>query len=413
MRTVKGTDQKYTTLLQPHVQRFILDHANDDENALVLKHNVTLGVPTAWIAEQIAGRRKAEKKLPTFHTTPGILYPQRVALEQASSERTAQFKVALLKATIGLHTDSLKGADLSGGMGIDSFFLSKMCASFDYVEPEPVLLEIARHNHEVLGATNINHHAGTAEAFAASSQEHTDFVFVDPSRRKGGKKLFKLADCTPRITQLLPDLFEWTDLLLVKVSPMLDLLQGLKDLRFVEKISVVSVDNECKELLFLCRKEVSAEPLVHCINLQSHGQASEEFTFSFSDEKGATSIFSDPLRYLYEPNASILKSGAFKIIGDRTGLAKLHPHTHLYTSENLVENFPGRIFRIHHTISDAKKLPGYLPGLKANVVTRNYPFSSEQLKKKLKITDGGEKYLIGFSGLRKKFLVVATRIHFV
>ncbi len=173
---------------------------------------------------------------------------------------------------------------------------------------------------------------------------------------------------------------------------------------------MVSLDNECKEVLFLCRKGAISEPVIHCVNLFSGKRENENFTFTFSQEKSAKSIFSHPLRYLYEPNTSILKAGAFKIIGEKSGLAKVHPHSHFYTSEKFCCRFPGRVFEIDARKPHPRKLKVIFPENRANILSRNYPLSPEQLKKKLKLEDGGNKYLIAFSGITEKFLIAATRL---
>jgi hypothetical protein len=401
------------------LQAFIIANEEEDERKMVLKHTLILGVPSSIVANQISGRRKAKTKLPTFYQTPDILYPPSIHLEQSSSERTAQYKAMIISgvlARLGMNvsTKLKRVVDLTGGLGVDSFFIGQACDQLDYVESNNGLSEIARHNHEVLGATRIRHHAMTAEAFMKSSGQRFDFVFIDPSRRAGTKKVFRLAECQPDIVRLLPSIFESADRVLIKASPLLDLHQGLNELKTVDKIFVVAVDHECREVLFLCSKEGVPEPPVTGVNLSSHFSGSdagmEEFTFTFAEEKTARSVFSDPLTYLYEPHSWILKAGAFKTIGHRYGLSKLQVNTHLYTSDQLVNSFPGRIFRIENRKPDTARLKADLPEGKANVFVRNYPLLPEQLKKKLKIQDGGEKYLIGFSGAKEKFLVVATRV---
>jgi THUMP domain-like/Conserved hypothetical protein 95 len=403
--------QKFIELLRPDVQHFIRVHENEDERAFALKYREVLGLPSGWIAEQLAGRRKSKEKLPTLYETLSILYPPSINLQQSSSECTAEFKANLLKSVLSANSAKITGADLTGGMGIDSLFLSRFCEHLDFVETEASLLEIAHHNHQVLGATHIQYHHSKAEAFLKTTTQIFNFIFIDPSRRNGSKKVFRLADCEPAITSILQLVFEKTSWLLLKASPLLDLQKGLNELLYVYRIIVVSVENECKEILFLCQKGSLSEPMVHCTNLLPKSRAAEEFIFNFSAEEKAKSIFSDPLSYLYEPNASLLKGGAFKLIGQKFGIAKLHRHTHLYTSENLIPDFPGRIFKIEERKPDQRNIQEYLPENKANVVTRNYPLSPDQLKRKLKIKDGGEKYLIGFSGMKAKFLMVAARVH--
>jgi hypothetical protein len=401
--------QKFIEILRPDVQNYIRVHAHENERELVLKNREILGLPVNWIAEQLAGRRKAKEKFPTLYKTPSIIYPPSINIEQSSSEATAEFKATLLASFLHANSSPMKGADLTGGLGIDSFFLSRLCDSFDYVETDTDLVQIAHHNHSMLGAPHIRHHQNKAEGFLKSTVGNFDFIFIDPSRRNNSRKVFRLADCEPVIMELLQVIFERSHRLLLKVSPLLDLQQGSKELRDVERIIVLSVENECKEVLFLCKKGASSDPLIHCVNILPKGRTIE-FTFTRAEEKEAISVFSDPLTYLYEPNASVLKGGAFKLIGQKLGLAKVHPHTHLYTSENLVLHFPGRIFKIEEKKPVLRNLGIYFPENKANVVIRNYPLSAEQLKKKLKLNDGGEKYLIGFSGIKEKFTVAAVQI---
>ncbi len=393
-------------LLQPEVQKFILEHEQDDEKKLVLQHRTILGIPTSVIAEQISGRRKAKVKLPLYYKSQNIIYPPGLNLEQSSSEVTAVFKANTLNSVLGTNKTI---ADLTGGFGIDSFFLSKLCKQVSYVEPNNALLQFTAHNHSVLGATNIQHNNNTAEKFLQSYSGKLDCVFIDPSRRnKSNQKVFKLSDCEPDVSVLLPEIFQKSGCALIKTSPLLDIQQGIKDLQHVEKVWVVSVDNECKELLFFCRKRFVGEPSITAVNLQD---GHEDFEFTVTEEKSVALKFSDPLTYLYEPNASILKAGAFKIVGEKFSLLKLHPSTHLYTSTELIQNFPGRIFKITRKVKpDPKALKELFSEGKANVITRNYPLTAEELKKKTKLKDGGALYLLGFSGKSEKHLVAAMRI---
>ena len=406
-------------LLRQELQEFIRQHEADDYKKLLLKHGTILGVAFSLIADQISGRRKAKLKLPSWYQTKNIIYPPSVNLEQCSSEATAKFKVEIVKQNPG---DSFnKAVDLTGGFGVDSFFLGSAFKEVHYVEPDENLVEITRHNHKTLQApdiqhpvSSIQHHHTTAEQFLNTTSNHFDLVYIDPSRRsKGNQKIFRLADCVPDITLLQDVIFEKTETLLVKASPMLDLQQGIKELKHVAKVFVVAVDNECKEVLFLCRKGHLTEPIIEAIDLKSsRNQALLSFDFLASEEKNATTEFSNPLHYLYEPNAALLKAGAFKLVAQRFSIKKLQQHTHLYTSESKVADFPGRIFEIEAlTKPDAKIVSHYFPEGKANVVTRNYPLSPEELKKKTGLTDGGEKFLIGFSGVKEKFVAVCRRIN--
>jgi 16S rRNA G966 N2-methylase RsmD len=384
------------------LQNFIYENEHVDEHALLLKQKEVLGVPISMVTNQIVGRRKAKSKIPVFYSTQGVIYPPGINLEQCSSEATALFKSNLFKGKTC--------ADLTGGFGVDSFFLSKIFEDVHYVERDDNLFEIVKHNHAKLGAVNIQHHLKSAEQFLADTNLHFDCIYIDPSRRaEGKKKVFKLSECEPNITTLQKTIFEKSNQVLVKTSPLLDLQQGLKELQFVEKVIVVSVDNECKEVLFLCTKNYQQEPSIETINLSKKGD--QTFAFRFSDEQKLQIDFSNPMRFLYEPNASILKAGGFKSIGHAFSVKKIHPSTHLYTSDTLNKDFPGRIFEIKGEVKPDKKSYSifFLDG-KANITTRNYPLSPDELKKKTGLKDGGEKYLIGFSGLDHKYLVAADRV---
>ena len=390
-------------LATDEIQEYIFTHANEDEKKLLLKHKFILGIPAPLIAQQIATRRKAETKLPTFYKTKGIVFPPSLNLEQSSSEATAKFKTEIIRKEIG---EKLKGADLTGGFGVDSFYLSQIAESLDYVETNVELLTLAQHNHSLL-TKKITHHNKSSEDFLEAAEAKFDFIFIDPSRRDSkARKVFSLADCSPDATQLLPLLFSKADFVLLKASPLLDIKQGLKELNGVKKVIVVSVANECKELLFLMQKDFDGEPLVETYNLNAEGKIKHSFHFNFSQEEKTVSKINAPLKYLYEPNASILKSGAFKSIGEKFKLEKIHVNTHLYTSCDLQNEFPGRIFEIEQMTFDPKSLAEN----KANVITRNYPLTPDELKKKLKLKDGVEKFVIAFSGQQKKYVILAERL---
>ena len=387
------------------VQEYIFSHAEEDEGKLLLKDRTILGVPTGLIAHQIRIRRKAETKLPLFFKTKGVIYPPTLNWEQCSSEATGNFKAQIVTNEIGEHESKI--ADLTGGFGIDSLFLGKRAASLDYIEPDPVLLNLARHNHDVLGCTSIHYHHTTAEEFLDRDDAMFDLIYLDPSRRNlSSKKVFRLEDCQPNTNHLLQQILDRAKFALIKTSPLLDIRQGLSELTAVKKIIVVSVNNECKELLFLLQKDFSGEPIVETYNLSKGGSVNQSLSFSLNDEKSTESDFGEPQTYLYEPNSSILKAGAFKIIGKKFLLRKLQVNTHLYTSDELHADFPGRIFKIDQHEFDSKNFVEK----KANVITRNYPLGAEALRRKLRLSDGGNKYVIGFSAARKKYVVMATRL---
>jgi hypothetical protein len=405
----KVTLETIARLSAPSTQQFIRDHAFADEKTLILANKEIESLPAALVAAQIAGRRKAKDKLPLLYSTSGIVYPPASNLEQSSSEATARFKSDILNDL--LTPAAATGADITGGLGVDTFFFSQVLKEVVYVERDEVLLQIATHNHRILGSINITYYAETAEDFIAESNRSFNFIYIDPSRKTtSGKKIVTLENSEPDIVKLQVQLFEKAPLLLVKASPLLDIQAGIQQLTHVKKVYVVSVNNECKEVLFLCERKFSGVPQIEAVNL-SEGRPAETFMFSLDEERSLQSEFSDPLRYLYEPNASILKAGAFKTVGNRFGISKIQVNTHLYTADKLIEEFPGRRFIIEELVKpELSVLKKFFPQGKANVTTRNYPLTAEALKKKSGLKDGGEAFLIGFSGRQKKFLAVAKRV---
>lgn len=390
------------------VQEFIRINENMDEKKIVLKNTPVHGVPAPIVANQISGRRKAKYKLPTFYASDQVVYPPGLNLEQSSSEKTATFKSTFLKNSLP-QSETL--VDLTAGFGIDSFFLGKTFKAVTCVEPQNQLLKISCHNHSVLGGTGFSYFEGTAEMFL-SNAHHSTVFYIDPSRRvTGDKKVFRLRDCDPDITALQSRIFEFSDFLLVKTSPLLDLTVATSELSGVCKIVVLSVDNDCKELLFLCQRNFSGEPEIHATCLFTSAQPEESLSFTWKEEKNAVIEIAEPHSYIYEPNVAVLKAGAFKSIAARTGLKKIHANTHLYTSNSLVNSFPGRIFQVVEPLkSDRKYLEKVLPRMKVNIILRNYPESVETLRKKLNLVEGGEDYLLGFTTPSQKMLCLAKRL---
>jgi 16S rRNA G966 N2-methylase RsmD len=389
-------------------QAYLLENKDVDETKILLAKKEILGIPSSIIAQQIVGKRKAKLKLPTWYKSQGIIYPPSVNLEQSSSEATAYFKNALILATIAQRKSV---ADLTGGFGVDSFFFSKIFDQVTYIEPNAELAEIVAHNHHQLQADNIKYHTHTAEEFLESSTLKFDLIYIDPSRRdENAKKVFRLSKTKPNVAALQSKLFERSNFILIKASPLLDIQVAMKELSNIQKIVIVSVTGECKELLLMMAKGFEAESTIEAVDLNIGGEIKHSFSFLLSEERLAEINFSDPLRYLYEPNSSILKSGAFKLVGNRNGLFKIDKNTHLYTSTELVKNFPGRTWIIEKINPSEKELKDLLPDGKVNITTRNYPLMPEELKKKLKLKDGGDQFLIACSGRQKKFLLLASTV---
>jgi len=338
-----------------------------------------------WFLQQVEGKERTADKLPTFASIPDWWYPVRLSCEQCSSELAARYKASLVSGETMV--------DLTGGYGVDTYFISEGFVHTDYVEQNAELCRIAEHN---FSHKPISIHNTSAEEFLASAGEY-DLIFIDPARRDShGGKVFRLEDCTPNVVELLPTLLQHGKRLMIKLSPMLDLTQAVTSLSQVSwDIFVVAIKNEVKEVLLLS----GGSGQITAIDLTQKDQA---FVFSRGEEQNCIlEIGNWKLEnYLYEPSAAILKAGAYKLIAERFGLHKLDVNTHLYGSDTLIEHFPGRIWRITEK-QDLKQ---------ANVLCRNYPLTPEQLKKKLHLKDGGTAYVIGCRVNNKPTLFFAERI---
>lgn len=371
--------------MNQQTQDFIQQFAESDVNDLALQGDKFPEVEMSLALRQIEGRQKIKHKVPAFYACRQLFYPPKLSLEQSSSELTAKYKAELCSGR--------KLVDLTGGFGIDCYFMS---ASFDetvYVERNEALCGLAAHNFSVLGRSNIVVKNETAEHFL-SSDFTVDWIFIDPARRKkSGAKAVLLADCEPNVVVLQNLWFERTQHVMIKLSPMVDLVRVVRDLNFVSQIHVVAVNNECKEVVAVVEPNSSEKILIKSIHFTKNAKT-ETFSFNIDDEKNLSVQYAKQLGlYLYEPNAAILKSGAFKSIAEVYELDKLHVNSHLYTSNDLRPHFPGRIFEVKSVISFNKQALKTFNLKKANISVRNFPLSVNELRKKLKITDGGDDYL--------------------
>ena len=331
------------------------------------------------LLQQIESRQKIEKKLPTWHEKQGIYYPPKLNLEQTSSEITATYKASVVNG------ETL--ADLTGGFGVDSFYFSKRIALVDHYETNEILSEIAKHNFEILDATNVN--CFPLDGISAIEDRFYNIIYLDPSRRHDHKgKVYYLADCEPNVPSHLSYFLGRCDCLLIKTSPMLDLTIGMKELKGVAEIHIVAIDNEVKELLWLFKTDTSEIPKVKTINFTKSGKETFEFLWNTATQVA----YSIPKHFLYEPNAAIMKSGGFNLVATTFGLEKLHQNSHLYTGDSLID-FPGRRFVIEQVVPYAKKeMKAALTFTSANITTRNFPESVALLRKKWKLKEGGSIY---------------------
>ncbi|MBW1297187.1 class I SAM-dependent methyltransferase [Aquimarina litoralis] len=371
-------------ILHTEVQAYIFEKSNSniDLTKLILSGSPFEAISAQEIAQQINGRYKAKTKLPLWYDTKGIYYPPTINLEQTSSALTASYKSELVSGTSLI--------DLTGGLGIDDYFFSQKIAKIIHCELNTELSKIANHNFKTLNATNIETRVGDGLEILKDFNR-LDWIYIDPSRRHESKgKVFFLEDCLPDVPSNLDFLFSKSDHILMKTSPLLDINAGLKSLRFVKEIHVVAVQNEVKELLWVIEKDDTEDTIIKTINLQKDTR--ELFSFSLKGEKDNIANVSLPKRYLYEPNSAIMKSGGFYSLSKSYEAEKLHMHSHLYTSDNLIE-FPGRRFEIIQSIPYHKKNMKAANITKANITTRNFPETVSQLRKRFKIKDGGDIYL--------------------
>ena len=378
--------------LSPETLAFIDSHRGDDVRTLALQAKKYPAVDMAEAVVQIAGYQIAEKKVPLWAQTAGIRYPQHLSMEQCSSEVTARYKASLVSG------DTL--TDLTAGWGVDCSFLARNFRCADYVERQETLCRIAAHNFPLLGLPHVRIHCADAVEYL-QSMEPVDCLFLDPARRDShGGKTVAIAECDPDVCRLEPLLVEKGKTVMIKLSPMLDMASALRDLQYVRRIHVVSVNNECKELIILLCKApdeeeaAAGEVIISCEQVVNNS-VHQHFQFTFSEEKSAGCPLAESVgNYLYEPGAALLKAGPYRLLATRYGVEKLHPNSHLYTSSGLVD-FPGRRFRVTAVSGFGKKdLKVLLEGVeKANLTVRNFPSSVAELRKKLKLKEGGDTYL--------------------
>ena len=378
-------------LLDFEIQNFINRQLHSTAADLMLQASKYPDWDMRAIAQQLVGMQIAKKKLPSWFKNDLILYPVRLSMEQCSSEETASYKSTIISTG--------KGIDLTGGFGVDTYFLAQNAESVIYCERNADLAKIVSSNLKALKQRNCEVYTGDGLSYL-QKLDKLDWIFVDPARRKESERVFRLEDCEPNVIALKSLFFEKADRVMIKTAPLLDIQQTLNDLDSVKEVHIISVNNDCKEVLYLLEKGHSDEPQVFCVNLKK--TIKEEFSFTYTNERNTISQYSEPLKFLYEPNSSIMKSGAFKSIASKYGLYKLHKHSHLYTSSELVSEFPGRSFKIKAVVQpDKKSLVKHITG-KANLACRNFPQKVDALKKKLKLKDGGNDYLFATTLLDDK-----------
>jgi len=386
-------------ILKTGIQQFIKNNWNTDIVSVLLKKPYFEEVNQKELVEQLEAKKKCKDKLPTWFAIPQIYYPKKIHIEQTSSEQTAAYKAEIISGKSLI--------DITGGLGVDSYFFSKKFEQVIHCELNKNLSEIALYNFEILGIKNTSCFVKNGLEFLNYSDKKFDWIFIDPSRRNDTKgKVFLLQDCLPDVPSNLEVIFEKTENVMLKTSPLLDISQGTSELKFVKEIHVVAIKNEVKELLWILEKGYQGEIKTKTINLQNN--QSQKFHFMLSDEKSAVAQTGLPKKYLYEPNAAIMKSGGFKSVSAKFGLQKIYEHSHLYTSNQLLD-FPGRVFKVIGAIPYKKKELKNLGIKKANITTRNFPESVASLRKMLKIKDGGEDYLFFTTDMNGQRIMISCK----
>ena len=385
---------KIKHLLKKEIQNFINQQLDKPAADLLFMAKKYPDWDMAAIAQQVEGKQKAKKKIHSWFKIENILYPIRLSMEQCSSEQTAKYKASICHGK--------RFIDITGGLGVDTYFISKSFKEGFHCEINEDLQYIAQHNFKTLGSDIISLNQNGLN-YLQTVQEKFDLIYIDPARRnENNKKVIKLSDYTPNLLGNLNLLFEKGKVILVKTAPLLDIKQVLNELSYVKEIHIVSLKNECKEILYTLDKEYNGEIKIYCVNIDK-----SKYEFTYSKEKESAPL-SEPLSYLYEPNTSILKAGAFNSIANDFKLRKLHPNSHLYTSHNLIEGFPGRTFKIGAVCKYNKKdLLKHIPNKKGNITRRNFPDSVADIRKKTGIKEGGEYYIFAttLKDNKPKFLV--------
>ena len=378
-------------ILNPEIQKYINANLKVDLHSLLLKKSPFADVSMQEIVQQIKGKQVAQKKFP-FLLKDEIVFPPQLNLEQSSSNQTAQYKANQLKGK--------KFIDLTSGFGIDAFYLSGNFEEVILVEQNAELIEIVEHNWAVLGrkAQFVNE---KLEEFLLQNKEEFNVVYLDPARRDQNKnKVFLLEDLSPNILEIQEKLLSISEKVIIKLSPLIDIKYLISNIKSISKIEIIAVRNDVKEVVVYLSKNYEGEVFCKCINLETN---EKDFEFSIQEEKSAIAHYAEPEGFVYIPNNSILKAGIFNLISEKFNLKKLHSNTHLYTSDQKVDDFPGRVLEME--IIDAKQIK---KKDQYNIISKNYPLKPEEIKKKYQLKDGGEQYLI-FTQSKKGKIILKSR----
>ena len=404
-------------------EEFISQNIDADVRDLALRHAGRTDIRLAFALDQIAGRQRARKKLPQWAATDGIIYPPHISMEQCSSEQTALYKAAVMRRLVTelpglpvLPTNPLTLIDLTGGFGVDFSYLAPLFGRAVYIERQAGLCDVSRHNMARLGLTQAEVVCGDCTQII-EAMGHATLIYADPARRDAaGGRTFAISDCTPDIAAMRETLLEKADFTMIKLSPMLDWRKAVADMGAqVGEVHIVSVGNECKELLLVMSKKYAALERIYCVNDgQSIDFTPEELSqcsqFSRNPQLSRSSRPTTPA-FLYEPNASLMKAGCFALLEQRYAARQVSRDSHLFVSEEDIPQFPGRRFAIRAAATmNKRELRAALAGVeRANVSVRNFPLTAEALRKKLKLRDGGDTYVFGTTAEDGRHVVMVCK----
>ncbi|WP_455004651.1 THUMP-like domain-containing protein [Capnocytophaga gingivalis] len=389
-------------LVTPEVQAYLQEHLWEEAPKFALKKSPFSGVSASELAQQLLGRQKAKEKLPLWHRTQGIYYPVKLSLEQASSEATARYKASLVTGHL---------LDATGGFGVDDYFFAQRCKSVTHCELQEELSEIVAHNFAVLGA-DIHCVAQDSYAYLASEGKHYDVIYLDPARRDTHKrKVFFLEDCTPDVPHSLDFLWQYTDTILLKASPMLDISRALTQLPQAHEIHIVAIEGEVKELLFLLRKTpLEGEVQIKAVNMLSTRTDIFSFFPSEREEIGVSMTQGVGCCYLYEPNAALLKGNGLFPVARAYELAYLNKDSQLLLAKDYIPDFPGRVFLIDEILPYDRKLLKSEKITQANITVRNFPMKVAEIRERFSIAEGGNCYLFfTLGGIGNKLMIICRK----
>ena len=378
-------------------EQFIREHLSADVRTLALSTH-PVGVDMQYALTQISGRQAAHTKIPLWANTDGIVYPKHLSMEQCTSQYIAQYKASQVE---NLLSPGFRMADLTGGFGVDCYFMSKNASRCCYNEMSAELCDIASNNFKVLERPDISVTNGSAEDFISHPEPDAfDLIYLDPARRgNAGQKLISISDCQPDAVTLQNDLLRVSRYVMLKLSPMLDISRALTEMRHVSRVMVIGLEGECKEITLLIERDFTGEPLIEAVDIRSDGTPEMPVSSAKSTDTALPLPIAPPEQlqpgtYISEPSAPYMKSALFRTISAKTGTALLHPDTHLFWSKEKPESFPGRTFILQGIIPFDKRSLSSLSKTQANLSVRNFPESAPALQQKLKIRDGGSRYLI-------------------